>query len=1063
MKTKELITQFNELLSGLNAEQRQAVETIEGPVLVVAGPGTGKTQILALRVGNILLNTDTQPENILCLTYTEAGTIAMRRRLLQFIGPDAYRVPIHTFHGFCNSVIQQNAAYFSSYRELRQADDLEVRMLLKDVLDNLSKEHPLYRFKGDVYYDVRNLASLFEDMKKEDWSPKEIRKWVEQELEDAKTSKEYTYQRKYKDKMPGDLKEDKYNKYKEKLEKMLAAAELFPEVQRRMTENGWYDYQDMILWVLRAFQTDENLLADYQERFHYFLVDEYQDTNGSQNELVDLLCDYWDRPNVFVVGDDDQAIYRFQGANIGNIEHFMKKYRPAQVVLKNNYRSSQAILDAASVLIEQNQERLVNTDPTLTKDLVASNPQFKDLGRKPLVVEYQNAHEESAGILEWIEHFQQQGTKPSEIAVLFRNHKQVEELVRVMEQRGIPMNLKKKVDILQLPLVHQFTTLMEYLSKEFRDPFSADHLLFEIMHYPYFEIPALDIARLSAHLKYLRRKQREAGSNKPIIRWREAVADEEFLREAGIRSPETFIRFTRNIDRWIREQHEFTIQVIFEKILHFGNVYKYIFEQDDKFWKLQVIKTFFDFIKDQTAKKPHMSLEDFLEVIDNMRAESIPIEFHRVIQSEEGIHFITAHSSKGLEFDVVILMGCTQKIWDKSKPNRGFTYVPEMAGTGKVNREEQEKHLRVEDERRLFFVAMTRAKKDLIMTYHLRDSGDKETDKGRFLAEIETAGQVVEERQAATDPVFVDEYLTSLIQRKEREVPLIDPMQIDKMLENYSMSVTALNNYLQCKLSFYFKNVLSVPSARNVHMGFGRAVHDALFDLFTKRKGKEFPTKEQFVQYFRDGMERYQSHFSGREYEDRLALGEQVLPEYYDRYIADWKVPDDFYLEHRIDNVEHAGVPINGILDKIEEFANHYVVVDYKTGDPKYARDKLKGPDEKNDMKGGDYWRQIVFYQLLMDADTRFTKAMDTGVMDFVQINSDRGKFERHKIVVTPEDREVVTRQLVESFEGIRKHEFLPGCGEEDCDWCNFVAHTEYGSIPPAPSPEGEQGTGNWE
>src|SRR5688500_18102020 len=163
-------TVFLEELEKLNAAQTEAVNAIEGPVLVIAGPGTGKTQILAARIGNILLKTDTPAHSILCLTYTDAGTIAMRKRLLQFIGPDAYRVHIHTFHSFCNMVIQENLDYFG-LRALEPVSDLEKIEVLQEIIDEFGPDHPLKRYKGEVYYDSGNLDTLFQLMKKEDWTP----------------------------------------------------------------------------------------------------------------------------------------------------------------------------------------------------------------------------------------------------------------------------------------------------------------------------------------------------------------------------------------------------------------------------------------------------------------------------------------------------------------------------------------------------------------------------------------------------------------------------------------------------------------------------------------------------------------------------------------------------------------------------------------------------------------------------------------------------------------------------------------------------------------------------
>src|SRR5438128_1082980 len=154
----------------LNPQQRLAVDTIEGPVMVIAGPGTGKTQILASRIGRILLDTDASPENILCLTYTDAGVVAMRKRLLEFIGPAAYKVNIYTFHAFCNDVIQENLSLFEK-TVLDPISELEKIELYKQLIDAFPKNHPLKRYRGDVYFEINNLQSLFSTMKKEGWTP----------------------------------------------------------------------------------------------------------------------------------------------------------------------------------------------------------------------------------------------------------------------------------------------------------------------------------------------------------------------------------------------------------------------------------------------------------------------------------------------------------------------------------------------------------------------------------------------------------------------------------------------------------------------------------------------------------------------------------------------------------------------------------------------------------------------------------------------------------------------------------------------------------------------------
>jgi DNA helicase-2/ATP-dependent DNA helicase PcrA len=289
---EKLETKFREEYERLNEMQRLAVDTIDGPVMVIAGPGTGKTQILASRVGKILLETDTQPGNILCLTYTDAGVVAMRKRLLQFIGSDAYKVNIYTFHAFCNDVIQENLSLFEK-TALDPISDLERIELFKELIDSFPKNHPLKRYRGDVYFEINNLQQLFSAMKREGWTPEYINKKIDEYIADIATRDEFVYKRKFKEFNAGDLKKDKIEEEKERKEKLRAAVNEFDRFQQMMRKRNRYDFDDMINWVIKAFEENKNLLATYQEKFLYILVDEYQDTSGTQNRIVQLLNNYW--------------------------------------------------------------------------------------------------------------------------------------------------------------------------------------------------------------------------------------------------------------------------------------------------------------------------------------------------------------------------------------------------------------------------------------------------------------------------------------------------------------------------------------------------------------------------------------------------------------------------------------------------------------------------------------------------------------------------------------------------------------------------------------------------
>ena len=391
---------FSKYYNDLNAEQKLAVDTIDGPVLVIAGPGTGKTQILGARIGKILIETDTDPGNILCLTYTDAGAVAMRRRLLSFIGPAAYKVNIYTFHAFCNDIIQDNLFYFEK-SSLDPVSELEQIQLLRELVDSFPQKHPLKRYRSDAYYEVKNLRSLFSTMKREGYTAAFIEDKINYYLADIPTREKYIYKKSGNGFKKGDIKKAELEEQIERMEKLRAAIHEFGRFQYLMHERGRYDYDDMINWVIKAFTENQDLLRRYQEKYQYILVDEYQDTSGTQNKVVELLINFWDNPNVFVVGDDDQSIYRFQGASEDNMSDFRNSYLKdlLVVVLTNNYRSTQPILDVSKHLISRNTSRLVYKMNELSKDLVSSNGRISAITDFPVIREYESERAEMISIV----------------------------------------------------------------------------------------------------------------------------------------------------------------------------------------------------------------------------------------------------------------------------------------------------------------------------------------------------------------------------------------------------------------------------------------------------------------------------------------------------------------------------------------------------------------------------------------------------------------------------------------------------------------------------------------
>ncbi len=1024
----------------LNEEQRMAVDHIEGAVMVIAGPGTGKTQILAVRIGKILKDTDTQAHQILCLTYTDAATNAMRSRLVEIIGPDAHRVNIHTFHGFCNQVIQEHLDYFGDYRQLDLITDLEKIDLYKDLLQTLPNDHLLKRLKVASDFESRRLQHLFSLMKKEHYRVEDISSAIERYLNDVTNDESMYYKRSGKGYQKGDFKQQAYDKIERQMRELQAGADLYPRYEQLMLDMGRYDYDDMILWVIRAFEEEGQLLSEYQERYQYFLVDEFQDTNGAQKHILDLLISYWgDNPNVFVVGDDDQAIYKFQGANLSNITDFKDQYKPETVVLKQNYRSSQRILDAAMGLIAFNQERIVNrADYDLDKNLVAMG-RYKDEERAVVIRTYDNTSHEQAHIAHQLERYHKAGKDLGKIAILYRKHQQIEKLVEVLEKKGVPLNIRKRVDILKIPLIRNVLNILRFINDTYQGKGFTDRALFELMHYNFFKIQPADISKLIwYHRQISSNKESEESSHLSLFALLNDIEQHPKLR---LSSQQEVLSLRTSLNKWVGDIRDVTLQMLFQNIMSEGYVLDYILRHADKAWMLQVVGTLFDLIKDETAKKPEMQLEDLLTMIDKMIENKVELGVNKVIQSKGGLNFTTAHSSKGMEYEEVIIIGATKDKWNNKRGNsQKFSFPPEMIGGTKNNDE---------DERRLMYVAMTRAERALDISYSLHREDGKQLSPSAYVDEVRLAADMDVTSQIVPAEI-VEDFQANILMKGTRTVTLLDHNLIDRRLEGYKLSVTHLNKYMKCPITFYFESILQVPMARTKYLGFGRAVHYGLEMFHHDLSEGKNPSKGDLISYFDAGMAYYKSHFTPTEFKDISAYGVQILSAYYTEYLVAPLENVRYHMEVKIDQVEYKGIPLKGVLDLVTQYRDHVSVTDYKTGNPTTSknRPKLYTPTDKYP-NGGDYWRQIVFYKILCDSDPKRRWNMTDGTMDFVEPDRKTKKFTRKKYVVSHEQIEIVGRQIDEVWQRIHDHEFDNGCGEEDCYWCAFINNDTIVGNPP--------------
>lgn len=1029
---------FQQELRKLNKQQKAAVEAIEGPVMVVAGPGTGKTHILSARIGRILEKTDVFPHNILCLTYTDAGVFAMRDRLLQFIGPDAHKVHIYTFHSFCNTIVQDRLDYFG-LKNLEPVSDLERMDIIRNLIDDLDDTHLLKHLKNDPYVYEKKLKKLFDNIKSEHWSVKDIYQKIDRYLEEIPYREDFQYKRKYKQFRKGDVKQSAVNEEKEKMEKLREAVGLFSKYQAALKRAKRYDFNDMLLWVVQAFKENEDLLRSYQERYLYILVDEFQDTNGIQNALLSLLTAYWEKPNIFVVGDDDQSIFEFQGARVKNIRAFYERYKEdiELVVLDKNYRSSQVILDVAKVLIENNELRLVNQieAPKIEKNLDAANKAIANIKTKPHLISYHNPIHETVDIATQIEVLRAKKVPLKEIAVIYRQHKQADNLIKIFEGKSIPYATKRRVNILDLQFTQNILAVLKYFQREFEKPYSAEMQLFKILHFDFFSIPPQDLSIMTVFMAKDSTEKLRSKSYDLILNWRDFIGQTDRLKALGITVADRLVNLQDLMITLIRDQHNLSLPLIFERIINRSGILEFVASSKERVWLMQVLSTLFNFSENEAARNAKLTVKGFLNTISLMEKNKIPMHLQKPFFAEDGVNLLTTHSSKGLEFQYVFMLDCVADTWQpKRRSNHGFSLPDTLTLTGSENE--------MEAARRLFYVGMTRAKSFLQISYGKQDLNGKSQEKTIFMDEIVSKSLPIEDRNLSNETIF-DAQFVMLSEVIKPVVKRLDKAEADALLEGFVMSPTALSRYLDCPLSFYYENVLKVPYTSSEAASYGTAVHYALKRFAEKIHNFQFPEIPNLKAVFRDfevELERQKINLTPEQYQRRLNLGKQDLPIYYKNRLDYFIGNKLIEAELNIRNVELKGVPIKGSIDKVEKMEYNYVrIIDYKTG--KYHSAKTKPPSEKNPL-GGDYWRQVVFYKLLLDNYHRRDFIVSEGKIDYVEPDKN-GENQFVKIDLHPNHLRTVTKQITESYDKIMNHEFYEGCGKPTCHWCNFTIKHE--------------------
>ena len=984
----------------LNPEQKKAVDAVEGPVMVIAGPGTGKTQILTLRIANILLKTDTAPENILALTFTESGAHSIRQRLLGIMGGAAYKVNISTFHGFCNELIVSYPDEFPRIISSKSATEIDQIRIIENIINSgkIKKLRPY----GDSLYYVWPALKAIRGLKREGVTIDDFNKIIKDEEDKFQSIDDLYYEKgAHKGKMKG-----KYKQMEHWAEKNKELAAIYEEYQKQMEEIRFYDYEDMIMETALAMKKNNDFLLALQEEYQYILADEHQDTNNAQNKIIEFLADFYERPNLFIVGDEKQAIFRFQGASLNNFLYFKDKYPDVLLItLGENYRSGQAILDSAHSLMEK------SGDSSEIKR-IRLRARTEIASQKIKIFCFSKPEHEYLFLVDEIRKKIKDGTPAEEIAVFYRDNRDVFEIARQFEKTEIPFVIESDRDLLSDEDIKKLILIFRAINA-----LGDDNLLAETLYIDFLNLENLDIYKA---LNY---------ANKHKIPLYDVMKSKKTLSEAGMEHPEKLIDLRVKMDYWKIAAVNKSLLDFFDIVVRESGFLGYILAQAGSFDRMAKLDGLFNEARKLMENHRECGVKDFISYIDTLKKYEVSVG-SRGRNFSGGARLMTAHKSKGLEFDYVYIVGAHDKHWGGRRQRSDFRIFANGAPIISFNDDD--------DERRLFYVAITRARKAVSISYSTEGWDGRNQLPSRFIEEID--GKFMEKVDVLKmEKNFVDRRGEKFLPKINFGPHISDKKYLRKLFLEKGFSVTALNNYLECPWKFFFNNLAQIPKPPGKFQIYGSAVHGSLKEYFDRFKIDSDVGKDFILRRF----ERYLGYkaLSPVDYQELLEKGKKSLNGYYDFYHNLWqkKVFNEFKIkgvlfdfDFRKEKIE---LILKGNLDKIEILQDSDVnVVDYKTGKPK-SRNDIEG---KTKNSRGDYKRQIVFYRILLDYYEKGKYKMVSGELDFVEPD-DRGRYHKEKFIIKEKDIEELKKTIQKTAQEIYDLSFWDKtCKDKKCEYCGI-------------------------
>lgn len=952
----------------LNAEQKEAICYGDGPMLIIAGAGTGKTTVVVERIKHLIIEKKIPPSEILALTFTEKAAREMEERVDIALPYGYSQMWMMTFHAFCDRILKQDGIHIGLNPNFRLLTETESMLFIRQNLYKFNLEY--FRPLGNPYKFLSGMLQHFSRLKDDDISPEQYVAYAES-IKDSQ-----------------DIDEDE----KKRVTELAHAFGIYEELKAK---EGVMDFSDLIANVLKLLRIRKNILSYYQDKFKYILVDEFQDTNYAQNELAILLAGK--RQNINVVGDDDQAIYRWRGAALANIIQFREHFPTSKIVtLNKNYRSTEEILTRSHQMIQYNNPDRLEIKEKINKQLLSMR------GVKGEPVEFlfgpRVEHEAEAVVEKIKEQIKKHKYDYKDIAILVRANDHAQPFVRAMERVGIPYQFLGPGHLFHQEEIKDLIAYLKVLVN-----FEDSAAMYRVLTMEIFGFSPRDVAGI---LNFAKKK------NFSLFESLEQI-DDTFLSDETKENAKKLVEMIKShLARVPRESAGQILYYFFEN----SGLLKSLLQPENvvENAKAQNIAKFFEKIKGYEAAHEEASVFAITDWIDlSMQLGESPLAADSDWSENNAVNILTIHSSKGLEFPVVFVVNLVTQRFPTRERKEQIPIPQDL-----IREVLPDSDQNISEERRLFYVAMTRAKDKLYLTAaNYYGEGKRERKLSPFIYEALGENEVNQVIQKKKTELSVKQLslLDVLPTPVEKDIS-IEKVELPFTPITY-MSYSQINTYEMCPLHYKLKYILKIPPFPTPSLSYGTSVHAALRDYFQARMSD--PTMKLSAKELLSHVwinEGYES----KSHEE--AAREQAIKTV-DSYILKYRenanpVAIEMPFSFTIDRMK-----VGGRIDRIDMLPDGKIeIIDYKTG--------ANVPDEKklaNDLQLSMY--ALAAFEV---ADPLFHRPPDEIILSLHYVEQDAIV----KTTRTKEQLDTTKETIIKKAEEIARSDYV--CSVTNCKNCEY-------------------------